>query len=212
VAWAAREELKTPMQVTKIALTGAHGVGKTTLANELCRRLDSSSLGSVSMTPEVPRVICSFANDPTFFRRGKNNSLKQALLLYGQLQYEQFSSPKTNGVLICDRSVLDHWAYTKYFFADEFTSAGVLDLFEALVASYCQSYDRLFYVPIEFPPVDDGTRESDAAFQSAIDFTISAFLETHKIPHIRVAGTVTGRFSSVEAELKVLQQVKGSPL
>jgi nicotinamide riboside kinase len=179
-------------------------VGKTTLANELSRRLPSKGYSCVCLTPEVPRVICSLAADPTFFRRGKNNALKQILLLYGQLQYEHFSSPKTDGVLICDRSVLDHWAYTKYFFAQEFEAGDVLALYETLVSEYCRSYSRLFYVPIEFPPSDDGTRESDVAFQAAIDDTISAFLTNHDIEYTTVAGTVDQRCSAIEREMHFL--------
>jgi predicted ATPase len=128
------------VKITKIALTGAHGVGKTTLASELLVRLAGKGFGTICVAPEVPREICSLAADPEFYRRGKNNPLKQALLMYGQLQYEHFSLPQADGVLICDRSVLDLWAYSKYLFGDKFRAGGVLELYETLFAQYCRSY------------------------------------------------------------------------
>lgn len=192
------------MKITKIALTGAHGVGKTTLANELLRRLSGKGFGAVAVAPEAPREICSLAADPEFFRRGKNNALKQALLMYAQLQHEHFSLPRQDGILICDRSVLDLWAYSKYLFRDEFRAGGVLEIYEALVAEYCRSYQCHFYIPAEFPPADDGVRESDSDFQVSIDRTIRDFLEKYALTHRKTSGTLDERCRIVEAELRAL--------
>ncbi|HVB35058.1 MAG TPA: ATP-binding protein [Patescibacteria group bacterium] len=188
----------------KIALTGAHGVGKTTLANELLRRLSGKGFGVVAVAPEVPREICSLAADREFFRRGKNNPLKQALLMYAQLQHEHFSLPQEDGVLICDRSVLDLWACSKYLFGDEFQDAGVRKLYEALVAQYCRSYRCHFYIPAEFPPPDDGVRESDSDFQASIDRTIREFLEKYAVAHRKTSGTLDERCAIVETELRAM--------
>ncbi len=194
------------MEVTKIAIVGAHGVGKTTLAARLRSRLAGQGFGTVRVAPEIPREICRLAADPEFYRRGKNNPLKQALLLFGQLQSEQSSLPGDGGVLICDRGVLDLWAYSKYLFGDEFRAAGVLELYEGLVERSCRSYRMHFYVPVEFPPADDGVRESDSGFQAAIDKTIREFLEKYSVPHRRIAGTLEERCSRVEAEFRAFGQ------
>jgi len=190
--------------ITKIAIVGAHGVGKTTLTNELRSRLAGKGLGVISVAPEIPREICRLAADPGFYRRGKNNPLKQALLLFGQIQSEHFSLPGEDGVLICDRGVLDLWAYSKYLFADEFQAAGVLELYEALVERYARSYQMHFYVPAEFPPSDDGIRENDRSFQAAVDETIREFLEKYSVPHRKTAGTREERCRLIETELRAL--------
>lgn len=158
----------------------------------------------MAVTPEVPRVICSLAGDPEFYRRGKNNALKQALLLYGQLQYERFSSAESDGVVVCDRSVLDHWVYSKCLFEAEFRAADVFDLYETLVSDYCKNYDKLFYIPVEFPPIDDGVRESDIAFQASIDGMIAAFLNKYSVLHTKIGGTIEERCVAVEAGLEGL--------
>lgn len=192
------------MRITKIALTGAHGVGKTTLANHLRLRLAGQGLGVIALAPEVPRELCALASDPEFYRRAKNNPLKQALLLFAQLQAEHFSLPRQDGLLICDRSVVDLWAYSKYLFGNEFQSAGVLEIYEALVAQYARSYPLHLYLPIEFPPSDDGVREADAAFQASVDRGIREFLRKYALPHREIRGTIDERCALAEAGLRAL--------
>lgn len=102
----------------KIALVGSHGVGKTTLAATLRTQLQSTGVSSM-ITPEVPRTICEIANDSTFFRRGKNSVPKQLLIIAGQIVAEQETSNLAERLVICDRSCLDHWAYTLELFKDE---------------------------------------------------------------------------------------------
>lgn len=192
----------------RIALTGAHGVGKTTLAETAVQTLRAKGV-AVSLTPEVPRVICDLAKDPVFFRRGNNTALKQALLLYGQTQIEYQKSQQGSSILVCDRALLDHWAYTKHFFSEEFKNDGVLDLYEHFISDYCRSYNRLFYIPIEFPPLDDGTRESDEAFQRSIDEIILQFLSDNHLPYSTVTGSVEQRCQQIIGELESGTEVNG---
>ena len=185
----------------KIAFTGAHGVGKTTLTDVLVKQLSMEGL-RVAKTLEVPRLICDRAGDPTFFRRGNNTPLRQILILLGQVDIESRSRDLQPDLLICDRTLLDHWAYTKVLFGDELQREGILDLYEQLIAEYCLTYDRIFYLPIEFPPVDDGTRESDSDFQHAIDATIVEALRVHELPFMPITGTVEERLKKVRAAIE----------
>ncbi len=182
----------------RIALVGAHGTGKTTLATALVAKLRSREI-SVGVTPEIPRIICQRAKDPEYFRRANNKLLKQLMLLVGQPIYEQ--SIDASSVCVCDRSILDHWAYTKYLFLDEMEAEGVAELLEFLVVKHMSNYDRLFYVPIEFAVQDDGTREGDSSFQSAIDAEIRGLLSTHELGHTRISGTVNERLLAVLSEV-----------
>ena len=89
----------------KIALTGAHGTGKSTLAKFLQAEIEKRNL-IASVTPEVPRMICETVNDKEYFRRGNNSLLKQSLILLGQLVIEEQSQKNVN-VQICDRTLFD---------------------------------------------------------------------------------------------------------
>ena len=65
-------------------------------------------------------------------------------------------------VVICDRSVLDNYAYLVH-------QAGRLPEYDALVKEWVATYDRLFKVPIIDAPTFDGQRDVSRTFQQDID-------------------------------------------
>lgn len=179
----------------KIALTGAHGVGKSTLANFLKTEIDKKAI-SVSITPEVPRLICDAVNNNEYFRRGRNSLLKQSLILIGQLVIEEHL--RKDGVIqICDRTLLDHWAYSLNLFGKEIEEGHYTEIYETFISTHCASYDKIFYIPIEFKPVDDGVRESDEIFQSKIDKSILDLLIKHKIEFQTITGSIKTRGETI---------------
>lgn len=184
----------------KITFVGAHGTGKTTLVTNLQENLNSKGVSTV-ITPEVPRVICETEKDNHFFRRENNTLVKQISLLFGQTVYEKSAEMEQSSVVLCDRSILDHWGYTKVLFPKQLDESGVYNSLLNFIAKHCQSYDQIFYVPIEFSPVDDGTREDDVKFQQEIDKEIFKGLETVNLPYKTVKGTISER---VEIVLEVL--------
>ncbi|HYX72813.1 MAG TPA: ATP-binding protein [Nitrososphaera sp.] len=187
-------------QLVKVTFVGAHGTGKTTLVNALAERINSLGL-KCSVTPEVPRIICETAGDITYFRRDNNSLSKQILLLVGQPIYEVAAAAGGMAVLLCDRAILDHWAYTRYLFMKELEDEQALSPLNNLIAKHCQSYDFIFYVPIEFAPLDDGTREGDQDFQNAIDAQIRELLKMYGLTYHTISGTVSERVAQV---MKVL--------
>ena len=180
----------------KIALVGSHGTGKTTLTKRLAARVDPPIANlRIATTPEVPRIVCSAVGNAEYFRRGNNSLLKQLLLLIGQPIYE-ISEGRDCDILICDRSILDHWAYTKALFASDIP-ADIEKVLCSLIRKHLDSYDLLAYVPIEFAVHDDGTREGDVAFQAAIDTEIHAFLGAWGVPFVELRGSVEQRSASL---------------
>lgn len=182
---------RLPVMTRKIALCGAHGTGKTTLLSELERALRNG--GTVcSVVPEVPRIVCATADDPQFFRRGRNSLERQLSLLLGQPVLETVQGRSATYTL-CDRTILDHWAYTRFLFKDRLLATGLLNVIEHFVTLHCATYDALFYLPVEFPPRDDGTREGDAEFQEAIDREIRSLLDTFELKYTTVRGSIAER-------------------
>lgn len=179
----------------KIALTGAHGTGKTTLLAALSKFFKNQGESHL-LVPEIPRIACQAAGDPEFFRRGFNSLNKQLMLLFGQVVYESTCGKQTS-LLICDRTVIDHLAYTRVLFGEELKSSQIDMLIEDFAVKHSKTYDEIFYLPIEFPPVDDGIRESDILFQRSVDNEIRALLDANKISVTTVSGTVEERASLV---------------
>jgi thymidylate kinase len=184
----------------KIAFTGSHGVGKTTLINELEKELSISK--NIEVTKEIPRIICEVVNNPEYFRRGQNNLDKQLLILLGQVIQEYDLSKSDLEIVLCDRTIFDHWAYTLYLFKNELNN-DYIKIIENFLVKHMSSYDKIFYLPIEFDVEDDGTREDDKKFQEQVDSLIINNLEKFKIPFRRVTGSVLERIDLVKKELKL---------
>lgn len=171
---------------------GAHGTGKTTLSQSLVERLSHSGIQARRL-PEAPREICSQAGEPEFFRRGKNTPLRQNLILLVHLMQEFDSLLEGADIVISDRSLLDHWAYTLYLFQEQWMHEEVRSLYEAFIAEYCRSYDVIFFLPIEFAVVDDGTREGDKEFQAEIERLMLDLIQEHGLETVIVRGSVADR-------------------
>jgi len=185
----------------KIALTGAHGVGKSTLATALKEKMHAIGK-SASITPEIPRIVCGVVSDNEYFRRGRNSPLKQSLIMIGQLVIEEQKRADAD-IQICDRTLVDHWAYTLQAFTESFSEERYIETFEKFISDHCSSYEQIFYLPIEFAPVDDGVREDDVAFQRDIDKRISDLYQKFGIALVAVTGSVEQRVDIIIQSLKL---------
>ena len=147
-------------QVMKIAFMGSHGVGKTTLCFDVAARLKRLDLG-VDLVKEVARACPLPINKDTTVEA-------QAWILHTQIA-EELAAEARYEVVVCDRSVLDNYAYLVH-------QAGRRPEYDGLVREWMGSYDGLFKVPILHPPSFDGTRDTSGTFQSEVDWVIDRLL------------------------------------
>jgi len=140
----------------KIAFIGSHGVGKTTLCYDLASRLKRQDR-AVDIVKEVARACPLPINRETTLQA-------QAWILHTQIAHELAIAAQTE-IVICDRSVLDNYAYLVHH-------AGRQPAYDALVKAWVATYDQLFKVPIIDPPTFDGQRDVNQEFQHRIDETI----------------------------------------
>lgn len=140
----------------KLAFIGSHGVGKTTLCFDLAARLKRQDR-AVDLVKEVARSCPLPINRDTTLEA-------QAWILHTQIAQE-IAAAAQNDIVICDRSVLDNYAYLVQ-------QAGRQPAYDALVRQWVGSYDGLFKVPIIDPPSFDGKRDVSATFQHDIDQVI----------------------------------------
>lgn len=144
----------------KIAFVGTHGVGKTTLCFDLASQLKRLDLG-VEIVKEVARRCPLPINEDTTLDA-------QAWILHTQIAEELEAAARYEAV-ICDRSVLDNYAYLV-------ARVGRRDDLDDLVGSWIRGYNALFKVPVLGAPSFDGMRAVSPTFQLEIDATIDRLL------------------------------------
>lgn len=149
----------------KIAFVGTHGVGKTTLCFDLASQMKRLDLG-VDLVKEVARRCPLPINEET-------TPDAQAWILHTQIA-EELEAASTYEVVICDRSVLDNYAYLV-------ARVGRRPDLDPLVGSWIRTYDALFKVPVIDLPSFDGTRAVSPTFQHEIDTTIDQLIEAFNV-------------------------------
>jgi GTPase SAR1 family protein len=150
----------------KIAFIGSHGVGKTTLSYELAARLKKQDR-VVDLVMEVARSCPLPINRDTTVDA-------QAWILHTQIAAE-IAATSRGGLVVCDRSVLDNYAYLVH-------AAGRRAAYDAIVHEWVATYDRLIKVPVLDVPSFDGTRDTSALFQQEIDRLIDDLAREFAVP------------------------------
>lgn len=151
----------------KIAFIGTHGVGKTTLCYDLAAVLKRQGV-HVDMVKEVARLSPLPINRQTSIEA-------QTWILMTQVA-EEIRSGADHEVVVCDRSVLDNYAYMRL-------ACGRQPAYERFVRHWMKTYQLLFKVPILGAPSADGVRDTDAFFMRSIDQLVDRLLAETKVPH-----------------------------
>jgi len=154
----------------KVALIGSHGIRKTTHCHGLVACLKKSGVNAEYL-PEFSRYSPFPINEST-------TEESQRWILYKQLLSETESLLLKPEVLVCDRGVIDNYAY----FVRAFGRRPALD---PLIHEQSRAYDAIFKVPLLGQPIeDDGVRSTDQKFQQEIDLIVDSLLQDFSIPFI----------------------------
>ena len=145
----------------KIAFIGTHGIGKTTLAYELCNELKKRHL-DVGFIDEIARRCPFPINEST--------SLEAQTWIIATTIARELELSKIYPNIICDRSVFDNYVYLFHKF-------GHIPEIHGLVRYWAKTYDLLFKVPFTRKFLrPDGVRSTDLEFQESIDLKLTDLL------------------------------------
>jgi nicotinamide riboside kinase len=172
--------------MTRIAITGAQGVGKTTLAKQI-----NEAYPDFKILPEAARlaVEAGYKLDHTA------TTETELWLIAKQIELEN-----EIGNWVADRSCIDLFAYIHLLFSEE--SALIEFATKTLVPRFSK-YDLVLYLPSgQFAIEDDGVRTTDIEFQRAVDERVRDILEKNKIPFFRIVGSPGERLAEVKKLLK----------
>jgi nicotinamide riboside kinase len=150
----------------KVAFIGTHGVGKTTLCYDLAASLKRQGV-NVDIVKEVARLSPLPINRKT--------SLEAQTWIFMTQIAEEIRSGSQHDVVVCDRSVLDNYAYLMF-------ACGRQRPIERFMDHWMKTYDLLFKVPVSGEASADGVRDTDEFFVRSIDQLVDTLLLEHKIP------------------------------
>jgi thymidylate kinase len=171
----------------KVAFVGTHGVGKTTLCFDLAAHLKRLDL-NIDLVKEVARRCPLPINEETTLDA-------QAWILHSQVA-EEIAAMAMYEVVVCDRSVLDNYAYLV-------ARVGRRPELDQLVREWIKGYDALFKVPVLQAPTFDGKRAVSRQFQLEIDATIDELVRAFEVPIVNL--DPANRDGWITAVLEALQ-------
>lgn len=175
----------------RIGICGAHGTGKTTLANALQKALQLPLISERARTvaKEMGITIADVMRDVELARRF------QARLFRTQVRLEE----ELKHGFVSDRTLADIYGYCMlYGVWPEEKEKLFLDYVAKMLVG---RYDLLVYVPIEFPLQADGFRDTCPSCQRSVDRYIREILEASRVSYIRVTGNLEQRVSQVISAL-----------
>ncbi|MBX3152334.1 ATP-binding protein [Candidatus Obscuribacterales bacterium] len=140
----------------RIIITGASGVGKTTIVEAL------TSLLSLPMIPELGREICHQMGYQNPTEIPDQNLFKQSILTAQIEREEELQS------FISDRSTIDCWVLWQRWNMCAAMSYDTEAYYET-ARTQALKYTHIIYIPPMFPPVDDGFRWTDLDYQKQVD-------------------------------------------
>ncbi len=149
----------------KVAFIGTHGVGKTTLCYDLAASLKRQGV-NVDIVKEVARLSPLPINRKT--------SLEAQTWIFVTQIAEEIRSGSQHDVVVCDRSVLDNYAYLMF-------ACGRQKPIERFMDHWMKTYDLLFKVPVSGEASADGVRDTDEFFVRSIDQLVDSLLAERKI-------------------------------
>jgi len=173
----------------RIIITGASGVGKTTLVELLAPLL------SLPIIPEVARVLCKELGYDRIGDIPDQEGFKRKVL------QRQIEEENRLGSFISDRSALDSWVlWQRWNICQAMTFD--TEIYYGTARSQASAYTDIIYVPAMFPPPNDGFRWTDMDYQRQIDRIVRMTLHDWELWE----QTYVVRAANVEARVKEVMQ------
>lgn len=168
----------------KIAIVGAHGVGKTSLSQALAAALNLSIIPDIVVQEAIQKG----------FTINENTPLETQFWLFAR----QLELEKTAGdSWVADKCLIDYSVYGDIVLRDERAKSLLADMIKLNAR-----YDYLIYLPIEFPLEDNKIRSLDPNFQRAVDEHYREILDNWNLRYHIVSGSIAERCAQALAVIR----------
>jgi hypothetical protein len=176
----------------KIALSGAHSQGKTTLLNLFVKKKYGQSFVRV---PSPTRILSSEGFKINESGDASTQSMIMIQHFKNVISYNSFS--------IFDRCALDGLAYS-LFFENKLKDSNLYNLVQELFITTIHRYDYIFYIEPELGIADDGVRSDSSLFFNNVVSNFEKIITDYNLNVIRVRGTVEQRLDLIAKTAKLL--------
>jgi predicted ATPase len=163
-----------------IALIGAHGTGKSTILNEL-KKVTSDYY-----------ITDGFGRPLKEAGESLNLSPRDIQVIVNTITKHRWNNDVVQDKLICTRSIIDEWVYSKIFGFDEF-----LEERKEIFRNSDYTKSKYFYIPIEFPLEEDGVRYSGIDLQRQCDELMRQWIKEFNLEVVILTGTVKERLTTL---------------
>ena len=161
----------------KIAISGAHSQGKTTLINYL---QDSGMLTEFEFRTSLTRGL----QEAGYNINEDGNEVTQLAVMA-----KHFQLLNEKGETIYDRCALDGYAYSMSLPL----RLQVLDIIRDMFLLMIDEYDIIFYVEPELPLIEDGQRTTKKVFFNRVVQSFDSIIKSFGIKVVRLSGSVEER-------------------
>lgn len=187
------KKLKERKKNLKIAITGAHSTGKTTLARLCCK-----ILGFMYLRGDTVRKIMEerFPGKSFDALTKKEYWLRERLVLKSRLKTEF-----NNKTYITDGCTLNSVAYAEASLGKARNQIKNYANFTTRAINNAKKYDYIFYLPPEIPLKDDNFRPMSRVFREKIDKILRRLLKKRK--HYTITGTPAERVKLIEKIINI---------
>lgn len=175
----------------KIALSGLHSQGKTTLLNELVK-LDKFKYFTKVSSPT--RLL----QKEGFTINEHGDEVTQTCIMMQHLK----NVLQYNKNAIFDRCALDGYAYGLVF-RKKLINERLFHVFNELFYTTMKHYDFIFYIEPELEVVNDSTRSLDINFFNTVKSNFEDVILKHNINVKRVKGTIQERVDFITRTLNI---------
>lgn len=171
----------------KIAVSGAHGVGKTTFCNDLRSALEQSDV-VIHIVTEVARTLKAEGVPINRETQGSQYAL------FFERHVSNLFTNHTVDYVVYDRTILDSLAYA--------VVNGNLDLnwirfIRTLSSIILKNIDVYCFIPIEFALSADGVRNTEAEYQRKLHNTLLDMVQGCRRDFAMVTGSRSERVRQV---------------